>query len=159
MTRETVSGTETADLPGAFDLFCGVRIIFFLSRQADFFFQNLTLGYMIIFYFLHQNQNIFSSNIGIQNIFLEKKHTPPPEVKWSVPFSFCHYILCPSYVFSWPLRSSTCLFHNFRKLKPSQMYMVCISLKPQQNQDRVLRSCLLILVSIHLNSGLKYQRI
>ena len=80
MTRETVSGTETADLPGAFDLFCGVRIIFFLSRQADFFSQNLTLGYMIIFYFLHQNQNIFSSNIGIQNIFLEKKHTPPPEV-------------------------------------------------------------------------------
>ena len=78
MTRETVSGTETADLPGAFDLFCGVRIIFFLSRQADFFFQNLTLGYMIIFYFLHQNQNIFSSNIGNQNIFLEKNHNPHP---------------------------------------------------------------------------------
>jgi hypothetical protein len=30
------------------------------------------------FFFLHQNQNIFFSNIGNQNIFLEKKHTPPP---------------------------------------------------------------------------------
>ena len=31
----------------------------------------------IIFFFLHQNQNIFFSNIGNQNIFLEKKHNPP----------------------------------------------------------------------------------
>jgi hypothetical protein len=31
----------------------------------------------IIFFFLHQKQNIFFSNIGNQNIFLEKKHTPP----------------------------------------------------------------------------------
>jgi hypothetical protein len=30
------------------------------------------------FFFLHQNQNIFFSNIGNQNIFLEKKHNPPP---------------------------------------------------------------------------------
>ena len=43
-----------------------------------FFFQNLTVGYMtktlnhIIFFFLHQNQNIFFSNIGNQ-------------VKWSFP--------------------------------------------------------------------------
>ena len=40
-----------------------------------FFFKNSTLGYMtktlnhIIFFFLHQNQNIFFSNIGNQNIF------------------------------------------------------------------------------------------
>jgi hypothetical protein len=38
-----------------------------------------------IFFFLHQNQNIFFSNIGNQNIFLEKKPMPPLEVKWSVP--------------------------------------------------------------------------
>jgi hypothetical protein len=42
------------------------------------------------FFFLHQNQNIFFSDIGNQNIFLEKNHTPPTphplEVKWSVPF-------------------------------------------------------------------------
>jgi hypothetical protein len=31
-----------------------------------------------IFFFFHQNQNIFFSNIGNENIFLEKKHTPPP---------------------------------------------------------------------------------
>ena len=30
-----------------------------------------------IFFFLHQNQNIFFSNIGNQNISLEKKHNPP----------------------------------------------------------------------------------
>jgi hypothetical protein len=50
--------------------------LFFLSCKAQFFFQNLTLGYMtktlnqIIVFFLHQNQNYFFSNIGNQNIFL-----------------------------------------------------------------------------------------
>ena len=29
------------------------------------------------FFFLHQKQNIFFSNIGNQNIFLEKNHNPP----------------------------------------------------------------------------------
>ena len=53
---------------------------FFCRAQCKFFFQNLTLGYMtktlnqINFFFLHQNQNIFFSNIGNQNIFLEKNH-------------------------------------------------------------------------------------
>ena len=48
-----------------------VRIFFFLLRKARHFFQNLTLDYMtktlnqIIFVFLHQNQNIFFSNIRI----------------------------------------------------------------------------------------------
>jgi hypothetical protein len=31
----------------------------------------------IIFFFLHQNQNIFFSNFGNQNIFLEEKHNTP----------------------------------------------------------------------------------
>ena len=31
----------------------------------------------IIFFFLHRNLNIFFSNIGNQNIFLEKNHNPP----------------------------------------------------------------------------------
>ena len=64
-----------------------VRIlIFFCRTKRKFFFQNLTLGYMtktlkhVFFCFLHQNQNIFFSNIGNQNIFLEKKTIPshPP---------------------------------------------------------------------------------
>jgi hypothetical protein len=48
---------------------------FFVGQSAIFFLQNLTLGYMtktlnqIIFFFLHQNRNIFFSNIGNQNIF------------------------------------------------------------------------------------------
>jgi hypothetical protein len=65
-------------------------------RIFNFFvaFQNLTLGYMTktlnqIFFFLHQNQNIFFSNIGNQNIFLDKKPYPPPlQVKWSFPKTF-----------------------------------------------------------------------
>ena len=45
----------------------------------------------IIFLFLHQNQNIFFSDIGNQNIFLEKKQKKPKnqkkplQVKWSFP--------------------------------------------------------------------------
>ena len=31
----------------------------------------------IIFFFLQQNQKFFFSNIGNQNIFLEKNHNPP----------------------------------------------------------------------------------
>jgi hypothetical protein len=56
-----------------------VTIYFFCRAKRDFFFQNLTFDYMkktlnqIICFFLHQNQNIFFSNIGSQNIFLEKK--------------------------------------------------------------------------------------
>jgi hypothetical protein len=38
-----------------------------------------------IFFLLHQHQNICFSNIGNQNIFLEKNHKPPLQVKWSFP--------------------------------------------------------------------------
>ena len=59
-----------------------LEYIFFLSRKARNFFQYLTLGYMTktlnqIFFFLHQNQNIFSATLGIRIFFLEKKHSPP----------------------------------------------------------------------------------
>ena len=59
------------------------NIYFFCRAKREFFFQDLTLGYMtktlnqIIFFFLHQNQNILFSNIENQNIFLEKNHIPP----------------------------------------------------------------------------------
>ena len=49
-------------------------LICFVAQSAKFFFQNLILGYMtktlnkIIIFFLHQNQNIFFSTIGNQNI-------------------------------------------------------------------------------------------
>ena len=60
------------------------NIFFFCRAKREIFFQNLTVGYMtkalnqIIFFFLHQNQNMFFSNIGNQNIFLEKHNPPPP---------------------------------------------------------------------------------
>ena len=56
-----------------------VRIFIFLSRKARIFFpefnnrlydKNSESDY---FFFLHQNQNIFFSNIGNQNIFFRKK--------------------------------------------------------------------------------------
>jgi hypothetical protein len=62
-----------------------------LSHKVQFFFQNLPLGYMTktlnqILFFLHQIQNIFFSNIGNQNISLDKNRNPPTlQVKWSFP--------------------------------------------------------------------------
>ena len=57
-----------------FSNYTRVRIFFFFCRaQREIIFQNLTLDYMtktlnqITFFFLHQNQNIFFSNIGNQN--------------------------------------------------------------------------------------------
>jgi TRAP-type C4-dicarboxylate transport system permease large subunit len=49
-----------------------IIFIFFVAQSAFFFLQNLTLGYMTktlkqILFSLHQNQNIFFSNIGNQN--------------------------------------------------------------------------------------------
>jgi hypothetical protein len=56
----------------------------FMTRIAQFFFPECNIrlydknSESDYFFFLHQNQNIFFSNIGNQNIFLEKKHNPPP---------------------------------------------------------------------------------
>ena len=73
-----------------------VRIlIFFVAQSAHFFFQNLTLGYMTktlnqIFFFSSPKIRIFfSATLGI-NIFLEKNHKPPLQVKWSFPY--CHSV-------------------------------------------------------------------
>jgi hypothetical protein len=57
----------------------------FLSRWARIFFQEFNIrlydknSESDYFFFLHQNQNIFFSNIGNQNNFLkkEKNHNPP----------------------------------------------------------------------------------
>ena len=63
-------------------VFCFVQNYIFWQHNI-FFFQIITLGYMtktlnqFIFCFLHQNRNIFFSNMGNQNIFLENNHPPP----------------------------------------------------------------------------------
>jgi hypothetical protein len=61
-----------------------VRIfIFFVAQSAKFFLPKFhirlwqRLWIRLFFFFLHQNQNIFFSNIGNQNIFLGKNHNPP----------------------------------------------------------------------------------
>ena len=98
ITRETNPIRDRPfNLKGGLWFFVSFRIFFSDNTRVRIFIifvQNLTLGYMtktlnqIIFSFLHQNQNIFFSNIGNQNIFLEKKPYPPPpplQVKWSFP--------------------------------------------------------------------------
>ena len=47
--------------------------------QSAYFFPELNIdkNSESEFFFLHQNQNIFFSNIGNQNIFLEENHNPP----------------------------------------------------------------------------------
>ena len=50
------------------------REIFFPEFNIRLYDKNSESDY---FFFLHQNQNIFFSNIGNQNIFLEKNHNPP----------------------------------------------------------------------------------
>ena len=55
-----------------------LEYLFFMSRKAEFnirlYDKNSKLDY---FFFLHQNQNIFFSNIGKQDIFFEKYHNHP----------------------------------------------------------------------------------
>jgi hypothetical protein len=98
------------------------NIIIFCRAKRNFFYQNLTLGYMtktlnqIIFFFLHQNQNIFFSNIGNQNIFLEKKHNPPLQVKWSFP----------------KLKISSLFSYFFTFLTSILMYCIKLSILPYQ---------------------------
>ena len=65
-----------------------VRIfIFFVAQSANFFSPEFNIrlydknSESDYFFFLHQNQNIFFSNIENQNIFLEKKHNPLPPFK------------------------------------------------------------------------------
>ena len=71
--------------------------IFFLLRKARNYFPEFNIrlydknSESDYFFFLHQNQNIFFSNIGNQNIFYRKKPYPPPpplQVKWSFPYKF-----------------------------------------------------------------------
>ena len=73
-------------------LFVSFRIFFFCRAKRECFFPEFNIRLYdknseSDFFFLHQNQNIFFSNIGNPNIFLEKKHTPPLplQVKWSFP--------------------------------------------------------------------------
>ena len=63
--------------------------------MREFFFKNLTLGYM--------TNNIFFSNIRNQNMFLEKKHTPPFQVKWSFPNS---WFICVNKLRKYDLREA-----------------------------------------------------
>ena len=69
-----------------------VRIFFFVAQSANFFIQYSTLLYdknseSDYFFFPPPKSEYFSSNIGNQNIFLEKKHNPPSplQVKWAFP--------------------------------------------------------------------------
>ena len=63
------------------------NINFFCHAECEIFFLNSILGYMsktlnqIIFFSSTKIRIFFSGNIGNQNIFLEKNHNPPLQVK------------------------------------------------------------------------------
>ena len=79
-------------------VFCFVQNYFFGQHtELEFFSPEFNIRLYDInsesdyFFFLHQYQYIFFSDIGNQNIFFRKKTyppppPPPPEVKWSVPY-------------------------------------------------------------------------
>ena len=59
-----------------------LEFLYFLSKFFPEF--NIRL-YDKKMFFLRQNQNIFSTTLGIRIFFFEKNHNPPLQVKWSVP--------------------------------------------------------------------------
>ena len=84
--------------------------LFFLSCKARMFFpeNNIRLydknSESDYFFFLHQNQNLFFSNIGNQNIFLEKKPYPPWKLNGP---SLIHFVIFtqphPPILKFWPI--------------------------------------------------------
>ena len=62
--------------------FCHALRIFFPEFNIRLYDKNSELDYL---FFPPPKTEYFFSNIGNQNIFLEKKHSPPLEVNWSVP--------------------------------------------------------------------------
>jgi hypothetical protein len=67
-------------------VFCFVPKFFFgQHKELEYFFLSRKNSESDYFFFLHQNQNIFFSNIWNQNIFLEKNHNPPPSSYMVVP--------------------------------------------------------------------------
>jgi hypothetical protein len=87
-----------------------VRIFFFfVAQSAKFFFRNSTLGYMTktlnqIFFFLHQNQNIFFSKKKILNE--AKNHNPPFKLNGRSLSSFRE----EDFSRNQPIRSKNCLW-------------------------------------------------
>jgi hypothetical protein len=68
--------------------------LFFLSRKGRFFFPEFNIrlydknSESDYYFFLHQNQNIFSATLGIRIFSFRKKKpipSPPLQVKWSFP--------------------------------------------------------------------------
>ena len=59
-----------------------VRIFVFLSRRARNFFTEFNIR---LYDKNSESHYIFFSNIGNKNIFLEKNHNPPLQIKWSFP--------------------------------------------------------------------------
>ena len=65
--------------------------IFFCRAKSEFFFQKLTLGYMTktlnqIIFFPPPKSEYFFQQHWESEYFFRKKHNPPLEVKWSVPY-------------------------------------------------------------------------
>ena len=71
---------------GYVDFFRTQSAIFFPEFNIRLYDKNSESDY----FFPPPKSEYFFSNIGNQNIFLEKNHSPPLEVKLSVPYHTCH---------------------------------------------------------------------
>ena len=112
-----------------------VRIfIFFVAQSAKYFFQNSTLGYMTktlnqIIFFPPPKSEYFFSNIGNQNIFLEKKHNPPFKLNgrsltsflfhWHLFFYFISNNNCPLFT----INIVSFIFFYYRESKRHFVYI------------------------------------
>ena len=66
-------------------------LFFFVARSTNFFFQNITLGYMtktlnqINIFFPPPKSEYFFQQQWESEYFFRKNHNPPLQVKWSFP--------------------------------------------------------------------------
>ena len=96
--------------------------IFFVAQSAIFFSPEFNIrlydknSESYYFFFLHQHQIIFFSNIGNQNIFLEKKTYPPPLFKLNDR---------PLTASGYPLYNFKLFFYRFPSLKSLHFTSAC----------------------------------
>ena len=124
------------------------NIYFFYRSKPEFFFQNLTLGYMtktlnqIIFFPPPKSKYFFQQHWESEYFFFFffRKKNKPPQVKWSFPYKsqrcicfICDiiYVVIPSQVIS---NSDTQVFSHsilikFLLCNPVHLWFICIAIK------------------------------
>jgi hypothetical protein len=105
-TKNSINDNNYIVRGGGYGYLFRSEFFFWTTRELEFIFfpefnirlynKNSESDY---YFFPPPKSEYFFSNIGNQNIFLEKKHNPPLEVKWSVPYDM--YSKCHSMYLKW----------------------------------------------------------